>query len=173
MGRGVEKNSLSTYGAASDQSKSAYNAMNPVYTQMATNPMGYTPQEKADMLTAGEQSVGGSTAGAVGQGDLDAARTGNAGGADMAIDDSARQGMVQNSVDALGVNQADAALKRAQQQEGLNGLSDEYKDANGTAINALGQATNASNNTNSVVQGYIGDYLQMQKNALAAAGGGA
>ena len=153
MAKGIEKDALAMQGKAASDSGSAFGAANPVLTRMATDPMGYTQQQKSDMLTAGGQSIGGSTAGVVGQGNLTAARTNNIGGQSMALDAAARAGDQQSSVNALGVLNQDAELKQKQQQFGLQGLQGEYSDANRTGIDALGQATNAGNATNAAWQG--------------------
>jgi len=154
VGRGIEKDSLNTYGNATGQSANAYGTLAPQLNSMVTNPMGYTPTQKANMLTSSSQSIGGSVAGAVGEGNLEAARTNNAGGYSAALDASARQGQVQNSVNALGVQNADAQLAHQNQLFGLHGLDDIYHGANSTALGALGQATNASNNTNANTMGW-------------------
>jgi hypothetical protein len=107
-----------------------------------TNITGFNPEEKAEMTTASNQSLGGAVGGAVGQGNLDAARTGNAGGYATALDDSVRNAGRTQSQNALGV-QEDSAKLAQQQQE----TSDEMKSANvntgeaGLESNAMGQAS--------------------------------
>lgn len=142
-GSGVEKDALGGYGTASGQSGNAFNVANPIYTRMATNPTGYTPQQKADMLTASADSLGGSNASAVGQGALLAARTNNAGGYQGAVDDAFRNAQQQQSENALGVENKSALLAREQQEQGLAGLSGEYADANSTARGYLDTAEKA------------------------------
>jgi len=141
---GVKKDALGISGTASGQAGTAYGTLNPIYTQEATSPTGYTPQEKTNLLTSGQQSTGGSIAGAVGQGDLVAARTNNAGGYAPALDQAAREGMAQNSTNALSVENADAALKEKQRQEGIAGLNDIYNTGTGASIKALDVANSAS-----------------------------
>ncbi len=140
---GVEKDALGASGTATAQGSAAYGTAAPVLNTMATNPMGYSPADLAAMKTSSIQSTGGATAGAVGQGGLEAARTNNAGGSTAAIDDAARSGQVQNSVNALGVDTANANLKQQQQQEGLRGLGQIYDGANRTNIDALNTALGA------------------------------
>lgn len=154
MGRGVEKDALGTYGNATSQASGAYGVLAPQLTQMATNPQGFTSQEKANMLTSSAQSVGGSLAGATGYGNLAAARTNNAGGYTAAVGDAARQSMVQQSNNALGVDVQDAALKRQQQQFGLSGLGNIYSGGNSAALGALGAANTASAQTQSNIMGW-------------------
>jgi hypothetical protein len=141
---GVKGDALASYGTGTAQANQAYGTANPIYTQMATNPQGYTPQEKANMVTQGAQSLGGSQAGAVGQANLMAARTGNVGGYAPAIDASARGSMRQQSDNTLGVDTQDAALKRAQQSQGLSGLNGIYQTGDQTAMQSLGAANNAA-----------------------------
>jgi hypothetical protein len=137
---GVEKDALGASGTATAQGGAAYGTIAPVLSTMATSPMGYSPADMAAMKTSSIQSTGGSTAGAVGEGGLEAARTGNAGGSTAAVDDAARSGLVQNSVNALGVDTANANLKQEQQKEGLTGLGQIYSDANRTNVDALNTA---------------------------------
>lgn len=142
-GSGVEKNALNQSANAQGTAASALGTINPIYSQLATGTVGYTPQQKADLLTAGGESVGGSTAGAVGQGGLYAARTGNAGGAMQAIDDAARNGQVQSSDNALKVNTDSDALATANQRVGLSGLNSIYDDANRTGSDYLSTANSS------------------------------
>jgi hypothetical protein len=154
----VEKAALGSYGAATGQATNAYNIANPIYAQEATNPQGFTPQQKADMLTASNGALGGSNSAAVGQGALLAARTNNAGGADAAIADAARAAGAQQSQNALGVDNQSAMLARQQQQQGLAGLNGIYADANGAAQGYLGTAEQAaqSNPWMTVLQSALG-----------------
>ena len=144
MPKGVEKDALGGYGTASGQANNAYNVAAPIYTQMATNPQGYTPQQNANMLTASAQSLGGANASAVGEGALMAARTNNAGGYQGAVDDAMRNAQAQQSENALGIENKSALLARQQQQEGLAGLGSIYSDANSTARGYLGEADQAA-----------------------------
>jgi hypothetical protein len=148
MGKsGVEKNALANSGAAVNQATSAYNTSNPIYSQMATNPQGYTPEQKGNLLTASAEALGGGQSAAVGAGSLLAARTGNAGGATAAIDDAARQAGVQSSQNALSVENQDAQLADSHQREGLAGLNGIYDDANKTGGDYLNTAEDASKNS--------------------------
>jgi hypothetical protein len=97
MPKGVAKDAFRNQGTASNlSSQLASNAANiygglaPTLQAEATHPMGFTPQAKALMNTAAQQSAGGSTAGAIGQGRLYATRTRNAGGAKQAIGEAVR-----------------------------------------------------------------------------------
>jgi hypothetical protein len=70
--------------------------------------------------TASQQSIGGAEAGAVGQGNLEAARTGNTDALAPALDASAQEGMEQLSQNALGVQEEQGLeqLNLANQVEG-------------------------------------------------------
>lgn len=159
-GSGVEKNALNNSANAVTQANGAYNTVNPIYTAMAEHPTGYTPQQKANLNTASMESVGGSVAGAVGQGNLEAARTNNAGGYTAALDDAARGGMVQNSENALGVQNQDAQLATQNQRIGLNGLNGIYQDANQTGEGYLNTANSASQAAANRKMGYVKMGLQ-------------
>jgi hypothetical protein len=131
-GSGVEKNALNNSGQAVGQATTAYNTVNPIYSAMAKDPQGLTPVEKANSLTASEQSTGGGVASAVGQGGLMAARTGNAGGATAALDDASRMAGVTNSANALDVQNRSDQLATQNQRLGLAGVNGIYQDANKT-----------------------------------------
>lgn len=122
------------------QAQAAYQQLSPKYSQFVNDPQGFTPQQKSNLVTSTLQTNGGSTAGAVGQGGLFAARTNNAGGAAQAIDDAARMGNVNQTNEALGVEDQDALLARQQQMAGLQGEQQLYSGANGAAADALGIA---------------------------------
>ena len=129
---------------AQNQGASAYGTMQPIFSQMATNPQGLTEQQKANMLTSSQQSLGGGQSAAAGAGALMAARSGNAGAAVGAISDSARQAGVTGSQNALGIQNQDAMLARQQQEQGLNGLQGIYNTGNQTSVNALNTANQAA-----------------------------
>ena len=153
MSRNQQKQANQTFGEStnvynqdSGNASALYNSLFPQFTAEATNPQGFTPGDKASMDTATQQSVGGSTAGAVGQGNLTAARTRNSGGLDTALDASVRSGQQTLSSDALGVENEDAMLKESNRQAGLQGLSGLYGTNQSGMLSALGlgnQATNA------------------------------
>jgi hypothetical protein len=122
-----------------------YGALSPELRQEAINPMGFTPLERSDMLTSSEQSLGGSQAGAVGAGNLEAARTRNVGGADAAIAEAARAAGRQQSTNALTTAAADTALKEEQRQAGLKGEEGVLGLETGSTLGALGAQTGATN----------------------------
>lgn len=157
---GVEKNALANSANAVNQSTAAYNTVNPIYSAMATAPQGFTPTQKANMLTASSQSGGGGVASAVGQGGLYAARTGQAGGATAALDDAARSAGVTNSSNALNVQNESDQLATQNQRIGLSGLNGIYNDANSTATNDLNTANSAAQAEAARKMGYIKMGLQ-------------
>ena len=95
------------------------------------------------MLTASAQSLGGGVSAATGQAGLMAARTGNAGGFSAALDDAAGQAGIQQSANALGVQNQSAQIARQNQDIGLQGLSNEYNTGTGASISALNTANSA------------------------------
>lgn len=138
------KETQNVYNQDSGNASALYNSLFPQFTAEAVNPQGFTPGETASINTAAQQSVGGSTAGAVGQGSLRAARTRNSGGSDMALDESVRSGQRALSEDALGVQGENAMLKETQRQEGLQGLSGLYGTNQSGMLSALGLGNQAT-----------------------------
>jgi hypothetical protein len=138
---GVQKTAENQNALNFGDSQAAYNVLAPKYQQFVNNPQGFTPQQKSNMVTSTLQTNGGSTAGAVGQGGLFAARTNNAGGAAQAIDDAARLGNANQTNEALGIENQDDLLARQQQQQGLAGEQALYSGGNSAANDALGIAS--------------------------------
>jgi hypothetical protein len=128
---------------------SLYGDLAPTLESEAAHPAGYAPTDLSAMETGAQQSAGGSQAGAVGQGGLYAARTGNRGGAAAAIADASRGAGQQLSKNLLGIRSANANLKNEQQQSGLTGLQGLTGLETGASNTALGNVANLSNaNTN-------------------------
>src|SRR5579872_4429956 len=69
----------------SSQASQLYPELAATLTQEINNPQGYSPQDLAAMNTSVMQGTGGATAGVVGQGMLEAARTRNVGGSSAAL----------------------------------------------------------------------------------------
>lgn len=122
-----------------------YSTLAPELAAQASDPQGFTPEEKAAMDTSAQQSVGGSQAAAVGQGALLAGRTKNAGTADAAIADAARSGAQTLSQDSLKTEMADAQLKQQKQQAALSEEGSLYGTGTGAAANDLGEVANNVN----------------------------
>lgn len=145
QGKGFSQDASSLYGTSAGNSQGLYGQLQPAFTAEATNPQGFAPKDLAAMNTASQQSIGGSTAGAVGEGDLTAARTRNAGGFQAANSEAVRSGQRQLSENALGVQGENAKLKESQRQAGLSGLSDLYSGNQSQALGALHAGTGAVN----------------------------
>lgn len=154
-GSGVERNALANSAQSVGQAKTAYDTVNPIYSRLATGTTGYTPQQKADELTASSQSLGGGQAAAVGQGGLLEARTGNAGGAAAAIDDAAHNAATVQSSNALDVQNRSDALATQNQRVGLSGLNSVYGDANRTGADYLSTANSAAQAEAQRKMGYL------------------
>lgn len=138
-------NSQDTFGQAkgaagdfSGNAKHLYDTLSPQLEAEAANPQGYGASDVAGMNTAVGQSTGGATAGAVGEGNLDAARTGNRGGFQTALDESARNGQRVNADAALAIQGKNADLKQRQQQAGIAGLGQLYGENAGDELKSLG-----------------------------------
>jgi hypothetical protein len=158
---GIQSSAQNAATTAQGQSTAAYGAMNPIYTQMATNPQGYTPQQSANMITQSGQSLGGGQAAAVGAANLMTARTGNAGGYGVDLDAAARTAGRQQSANSLDVATQSAQLQRAQQAQGLAGLNSIYNGANSTGTSDLNAATNAAAQN---------PYMKLGMQAMSSAG---
>lgn len=115
-----------------------YGTLEPQLEGEALNPQGYGASDIAGMNTQVGQATGGATAAAKGEGELDAARTGNRGGFQTALDDSARTGMRTNADAALAIQGKNADLKQKQQQVGISGLEGLYGENSGDELKALG-----------------------------------
>lgn len=105
---------------------SLYGELNPMLSAEATNPQGFAPGDLNSMTTASNQALGGATAGAKGEGNLMAARTGNSAGYAPALDKSVMDAGKIQSQNALGVQRDNAMLKESQRQAGIGGLQGLY-----------------------------------------------
>jgi hypothetical protein len=130
------------YGGQSD---ALHSQLSGIYTQNATNPQGMSQGDMNDIRTSAMESAGGSVAGAVGQGNLAAARTGNAGGYQAALADSARQGIATNSANALKSKLINTTLKEQQREEGVSGLQHLQSADQAGTLSAMGLDTGAIN----------------------------
>jgi hypothetical protein len=147
----------STYG---DRASSGYNVLTPTLNKMATSPQGFDPQTMANMTTAAKQSIGGATAGIVGQGMQRAAATNNAGSFGPAATQIAHDATAQLSDAALGIQNRDAMLKEQHREQGIQGLEGLYGENVGAGENALGLSTGALNaQTNARQSGWLQNTL--------------
>jgi hypothetical protein len=184
MGRGVESQAINNSGTAQNLSKGLnttatgeLGGLMPAFESEINNPVGFAPTDLAKMNTAAQQSAGGSVAGAVGQGGLEAARTRNAGAPGVALDEASRQAGRNLSNNAIGIEGKNALLKENQRQEGLHGMQGLYDtnlgatlSALGLSNQALGTATSAANETN---QGFMAPFQAIADLGTAGSGAGA
>lgn len=177
MARQAQNNAQKTYTAASDltggsqsNANSLYNNLFGQYSNQATNPVGFTPTEKADMTTASEQSAGGALGAATGKGAQYAAANKNSGSFAPVLDESARNAMRTLSNNSLKVNNEDAMLKEAHRQQGLEGENRLFNTENNDVLSSLGLQTNANNSLiDAGKSGWFQNMLGMM-NALQGAG---
>jgi hypothetical protein len=183
MAKGAAKAAMTTNNTAtnnagtfSNRGGQAWSAAFPELAHQANNPTGFSDQQLANMNTANSQSVGGGQAAAVGQGNLMAGRTRNAGGFGAALDQSAQNAGKQLSQNAVGIQNANAELAQNKQQNALRELGSLYgtntqglNDMLGQSNAAIKNWTDADAETNQAIQGYIGD---AQKIATTPFGGG-
>ncbi len=121
------------------QQGSLYGTLAPAYSRDIANPVGLSPNDKARMNTAAMESEGGANAGAVGQSALQAARTRNAGGADAAIQESAREAGRGVTRAGLGTELADTELKQRKEAAAKEGMGQLYGISTHAGNEALGQ----------------------------------
>jgi hypothetical protein len=138
-------NSQKTLGQATDASHEfggnashLFGVLDPTLEQEALHPQGFSGEDLAAMNTAVGQATGGATAGAKGEGYLDAARTGNRGGFQTALDESAREGMRTNADAALNIQGQNANLRERNRQSGIAGLGALYGENAGDELKSLG-----------------------------------
>lgn len=130
-------------GNLSGNASSLYGSLAPTLATEAAHPGGYNPTQLASMNTAAQQSGGGSTAAAVGQGALMAARTKNAGTAQNAIAAGVHGAGENLSQAALSTATGNANLQQKQQQAGIQGEQNLYGTDLGASQNALGISNSA------------------------------
>lgn len=155
-GSGVKKDAFANSGTAqglsgqyASNAENVYGSLEPQLAAEAAHPQGLTPQAKSAMNTAAQQSAGGSTAAAVGQGKLYSQRTNNAGGAKAAIGSAVRGAGENLSNAAVGTEVTNAKLQNQQQQAGLSGLSGLNSTETVAGLNALGLSNQALGVANS------------------------
>lgn len=117
---------------------SLYGELNPMLTAEATHPQGFAQGDLNSMTTASNQALGGATAGAKGEGNLMAARTGNAAGYAPALDQSVQNAGKIQSQNALGIQDQNAMLKESQRQAGIGGLQGLYGNQLGELQGMMG-----------------------------------
>ena len=152
---GVKKDAFQGYGTATGANQqlganaaNIYGSLAPELESQAAHPAGYSPQQKAAINTAGQQSAGGSMAGATGQGALLAARTRNAGAAQNAIQQAGRQSSQNLSNVATGTERGSANLANERQMAAQKGLEGLNSTELGGSLNALGLSNQFLNTEN-------------------------
>jgi hypothetical protein len=111
----------------------------------AIHPSGINPTDLARSDTAALETGGGSTAAAVGQGALRAARTRNSGGSDAATGSSVRSGGETASRGILANRMKNAEVKAGQQEHAESGLNSLFAENLSGGNQALGIVPNAVN----------------------------
>jgi len=156
MGKGTKKDLFQNAGRAnklSDQynanASSLYNFETPILESDVTNPQGYGKDLTA-MNTASQQSLGGAESAAFGEGNLEAARTRNAGGFQGAVEKSARDAMKTQSQNAVSIQAANAKAKMAERESALGALTSFYGGDVNAAMKALELSNQALNDTSNV-----------------------
>jgi hypothetical protein len=167
----AKQNSTTANGLSNQLTANAanvYGGLEPQLQAEAAAPSGYTPTQKASMNTAAQQSAGGGNASAIGEGNLYAARTKNAGGAKEAIGAATRGSGENLSNAAVGNEVANANLQQHQHQAGLSGL----EGLNSTELGGGEQALGLSNQALNISQDAYNNnpYNKTLNTAIQAAG---
>lgn len=136
------------FGDLTNNANAIYGGLAPTLEAESAHPQGLTPQAKASINTAAQQSGGGSTAGAIGAGKLYSARTRNAGGAKAAVGEGVRAAGKNLSDAALNTEITSAKLANQQQEQAQRGLQGLYGTELSGGENALGLSNQALGITN-------------------------
>ena len=111
----------------------------------ATNPTGFTPMQKNDMLVSGAEAIGGVNSGVKGLANLETARTRTAGGFSPALDEAARIKSRALGTNALNVSGEDARLAQEKQRFAQGELGNLYGGLNADQLKAMGLSDEAIN----------------------------
>lgn len=180
MGRGNEtadsaaKAASANSGTFMSNAQSLYGNVAPMLTSQAANPQGFNPADEAAMETGALQEAGGTQAAAVGQGNLEAARTRNAGGFGQAVSDASRGAGENLSRGLLGVRTANASLKQHQKDTALSGLEGLYGTNVSGSNSSLGNVAplvNADTNAENASWNAFNNITGALTNAAKAASG--
>lgn len=153
---GNQLNTTNSLGAGYNANAgSLYSSLEPQLSKMATSPQGFSPTDIGAMKTAAAQSIGGSTSGITGQGNLLAARKRNSAGYADALDKAARTGGEELSQADLGVEAQNAKLKQQQQQYALSSLGKLYGTQVGAGESYYGMAPSELNAWNASSPGWL------------------
>jgi hypothetical protein len=110
----------------------------PFLTRELNSPQGYSQQDITSMLSQAEGGAGGATSGVTGQANLEAARTGNTGGFQSALDSAARSRQQAGASASEGIAANDANLKQSQQQQAAQSLQGLYGANTNALMSSLG-----------------------------------
>lgn len=159
-----------SYGAEANANQGQlFNSLDPMLTAEATNPQGYSTSDLNAMTGASNDALGGAVSGAVGQGNLEAARTRNGGGYSAALDQAVRDAGKTASTNAQNVQIGNANLKNTQQQAGMEGLQGLY-GTNTSELNSmlgLGPSTLSAGKQPGAFQTALGDIESLYKGGNA------
>lgn len=146
----------------------------PTLKAQMINPQGYNPATMASMITAAEQTAGGSNADATGGALLRAARTRNAGAAPAAIAASNRAAGQNLSQRNAVIQNQNAELKAKQQlgaEAGLGSLYGENVNAGNQALGLSNSALGTAGNLKNFWQDLLMQGLKSGGEVAAAAAG--
>lgn len=147
-------------GTSEGNAAALYGQLNPFYQHEVTNPQGMTPEDYNAAQTAVRQSTGGSTAGAVGAGNLEAARTRNSAGITAGEDAAAREATRTGADEALQLRLANSRMRQQQQQAGLEGEQGLFNTENADVLSSLGFQPAAINaGTTAGANGWFQNFL--------------
>lgn len=152
---------------------SSWNAMFPTLQQNATAPEGLNPGQMAKMNTANQQATGGSNAGLVGQGALDAGRTRNPGSMAAGLAQAARTAGANESKNALGIQEYSNNLAQQKQQAALGELGKLYGTNVGGLNEMLGNQNKSVSEITAADQAVMGNIMGGVKMAAGMGMGGA
>lgn len=113
--------------------------LTPFLTSELTHPQGFSQQDQSAMLSAGLGGAGGATSALDGQANLAAARSGNSGGFQAALDSAARSRSQAGAQSAEGIASQNANLKQSQMQDAARGLQGMYGTEQSGMLGAMGQ----------------------------------
>ena len=124
------------------------------------------------MNTAFSQSLGGSVAGAIGQGSLLAGRTHNPGSATAALDASAKHAGETLSRNALGVQELSTNIAHQKQQNALRELGSLYGNTEGLSkmLDAANQSLGIFNDAEKRSGSVLGDIGKLADVGASVAG---
>jgi hypothetical protein len=113
----------------------------PFYSQEMNTQHGFTPQQANEMLTYSEGGAGGATSGLEGEGNLEAARTGNTSSYSGVLDDLARNKQKTSANASEGIGAEDVASAKQLNQAGASGEAGLYGADTTAMLNAMGIQT--------------------------------